>query len=301
MEINNQEIDFNKLRDKVKSISIYSFLSGMGIEPKEESSTNYKYLSPFRKEKTASFIVSKSKNRWVDFGDNARNGDLIDLASGLWNDIGYRETILKLSKKDFPKFEYIATEHNEVKNYEIKKFIPEIKNNALLSYLKKRAINPEKVKGLVGELYFTMNGKKLFSLAFKNDAGGYELRSDLKFLGKITLVKKYFTHIKNNTTSITVFEGFTDFLSLQSYKPLKTDILVLNSCVNVIKAIPILQHYKKAYLMLDNDPTGDQTTRIIEESAKTITKDLRGIYNGFNDINEWILAKKLTPTPSLKN
>ena len=291
---NEKAVDFEKLKQQVKEISIKDFLSEMGYQFAQETSHNYKYLSPLRSEKTPSFVVSKSKNRWVDFGGDGKSNDLIGLARKIWG-TGYRETILRLCKKEYALFTKSNAEKNESKNYVIQKFLPEVKRKSLLSYLRKRGIDPNKVKGLVGEIYFVMNDIPFYSVAFKNDLGGYELRSDLKFLGKIGLLKKHFTHIKRDSTAITVFEGFIDFLSLQSYRSIKTDILVLNSCCNAPKAIPVLRNYEKAYLMLDNDKTGDHTTNMIEEYLDD-TKDCRYLYQGFNDVNEWILSKLNEPS-----
>jgi len=288
--------DFNKIRDEVKEKSIVSFLSEMNYEPAKETNNNYKYSSPLRSEKTPSFIVSKAENRWVDFGGSSRSGDIIDLAKLLWK-TDYRETVIRLSKTDYPLFEKTVSSDPEKKEYEVKEFIIEVKKGALLSYLKKRGIDPNKVKGLVGELHFKFDyhKKHLFSLAFKNDLGGYDLRNDMRLLNKITLGPKHFTHIKRGYSTLTMFEGFIDFLSLESDRPLKSDILVLNSCSLVPKSIPILKDYDKVYLMLDRDDGGNFATNMVQENSTTSTKDLRYLFEGFNDVNEWIVSKQNQP------
>ena len=62
---NSQHIDLENL----KKIPIEKWLVEQGYPLHHTTNTSYFFKSPFRHEKTASFSVSKSKNRWSDFGD----------------------------------------------------------------------------------------------------------------------------------------------------------------------------------------------------------------------------------------
>ena len=99
--------------------------------------------------------------------------------------------------------------------------------------------------------------------------------------------QKAITHIKRDSEMVTVFEGFIDFLSIESWKQLATDVIVLNSCSLVSKAIPLIRQYTKAYLMLDNDKMGSFTTQIINEHCEIDTIDLRRLFPDFKDVNDW--------------
>ena len=61
-----------------RRISIRAYLAARGINPRWERGNRGMYLSPLRKERTASFSVSYDKNLWHDFG-TGEGGSIIDL------------------------------------------------------------------------------------------------------------------------------------------------------------------------------------------------------------------------------
>ena len=276
-------IDLNK----IKAIPIEQFLLEVGCEVASTTTTSIFFNSPFRSEKTASFSVHKSKNRWSDFGETKDSGDIIDLAMKIWR-TDFKETIHRLDNKDYSKHTPIVTRLESDKTYQLQKHLDEVHNKALLHYLRSRGIDPIKAKGMVGEIYYLIKGKNYFALAFKNDKGGFEIRNKY-FKGCIG--QKYFTTIKRGFRNVTVFEGFIDMLSLVSVRELQSDILVLNSCCNALSALPMISTYEKAFLMLDNDKTGIYTTTLIQENATLPVKDISSLYRGFKDINEWLTQK----------
>lgn len=283
----------------IKAIPIENFMSKLGYEIKSTTAANIFFNSPFREEKTASFAVWKNKNLWKDWGTH-EGGDIIELAQRIWN-TDFKKTIERLAKENYISIENKSLISEKKYKVEIKKTSDKVQNKALINYMIERNLQPEKIDGLVGEIYYylldentgelklhpkTGNTKEYFSLAFKSDLGGYELRN--KYL-KNCHGQKHFSTIKNGFDAISVFEGFIDFLSLASYKEIKSDILVLNSCAMAAKAIPVINEYKKAYLMLDNDKAGNQTTELIINEATSKCIDLREkLYKGFKDINNWI-------------
>jgi len=265
---------------EIKTIPIESFLQAQGFSIKKNTTHSLWFTSPFRNEKTPSFKVNLKLNTWYDFGEG-QGGDIIKLAMLLWNE-NFKETIHKLSAKIFPKLEFVKKkiEHEFV----VKKTVANVQNQALLSYLEQRGICPTKIDGLLGEIYYLSNDKHYFGLAFQNDKGGYEIRN--KYFKGCT-GNKYFSTIKKGYDSITVFEGFMDMLSMVCRERLKSDILVLNSCSNVVKILPVLREYKKVYLMLDNDAKGNETTTFLTTRTTTPTVDLRYLFKDFKDVNEW--------------
>ena len=164
----------------------------------------------------------------------------------------------------------------------------------MVSYLTGRGIDPAIARTYCREVRYTIGGKEYFAVGFRNDAGGWELRSD-RFKGGSS--PKYITTLKgcnatndmnavidssainatNDVNAITdcpaigaiasfhagndpmacesdramsashasvmVFEGFIDFLSYLSLAnnihPV-SDTVVLNSVVNLSKAVPFL-------------------------------------------------------------
>ena len=70
-----------------------------------------------------------------------------------------------------------------------------------------------------------------------------------------------------------VFEGFMDYLSFLTLRMKncptmpdlnRQDYVILNSTVNVPKAIDVLYPYERIHCMLDNDKAGYEATRAIE-------------------------------------
>ena len=75
------------------------YLAQKNIYPISIKQNTYWYLSPLRNEKTASFKVDNSTNRFYDFGEGF-GGTLIDLISKLEN-ISIKEIIQKFSINSF--------------------------------------------------------------------------------------------------------------------------------------------------------------------------------------------------------
>lgn len=65
--------------EQAKAISIVDFLHRLGHTPSKKNGPDVWFLSPRRKENTASFHVHTGKNVWCDQGDKV-GGTIIDLA-----------------------------------------------------------------------------------------------------------------------------------------------------------------------------------------------------------------------------
>ena len=170
-------------------------------------------------------------------------------------------------------------------------------NPVLLDYLKERGIPPEIAKETCKEVHFRNKGKWYFAVAFANRSGGYEIRN--KYL-KGSISPKEITHIKNGGDRCIVVEGFMDYLSyltLRSMRPgsgQPADYIVLNSVGNVSKAIPLLKEYKSAFCLLDNDHAGKEAFRQIAEAGCPV-RDKSACYAEYNDLNDYLLGKKMVP------
>ena len=275
------EIDLNK----IKAIPIENFMLNIGYEIKSVTAANVFFNSPFRSEKTASFSVWKKKNWWKDFG-SGESGDIIELAKKVWN-VDFKEAISRLNSSSFSTINNFPSLPRKGEIV-LKKTVDKVNNKALLDYMMDRSLTPKKIEGLVGEIYYLRNDKNYFGLAFKNDLGGYEIRN--KYF-KGCYGTKHFTTIQNGFDSITIFEGFIDFLSIKSKKELKSDVLVLNSCSLVERALQFINNYHKVFLMLDNDKAGNEATTFFINHVKGTTIDLRYLYDGFQDVNHWLIKK----------
>ena len=270
-----------KIKAKIKimtyqeanNISIKDYLESLGILPVVDKLYYGMYHSPLRQDDTPSFKVDYGVNLWCDFG-TGEGGSLIDLVMKLYecNAYGaisrleqgyYSANTFSFQGKSISERNAAKEEKKQLASpIEIRKIQP-LQNPALINYLKSRNIAPEVVSDYVQEMYYCVNGKPLFALAFKNDAGGYELRNP-GYKGCTSpkdITRIQFAGKRNNACF--VFEGFMDFLAYLSLKHperLRIDAAVLNSVVNLPKAIPFLSRHPVIHAFFDNDEAGRKTT-----------------------------------------
>mgnify|MGYP000308229854 CR=1 FL=1 len=130
-------------------------------------------------------------------------------------------------------------------------------------------------------LWFSIKDKKYFAIGFRNNSGGFEIRS--KF-AKICLGKKDITQIENKSNTLRIFEGFFDYLSFNQITKIsfekESDYMILNSVALLEKNISILNKYDKIELYLDNDAAGDKYTKMIMTQFQQ-AKDARISYKEY--------------------
>jgi hypothetical protein len=174
-----------------------------------------------------------------------------------------------------------------------------LKHPALLQYLTKRGICHDIARGYLSEIAFKApySAATYFSLGYP--AGdGYEARNAL-FKGFVGNGKAVTFHDKPGASLLQVFEGFMDFLSYlskdQPSQPVGA-VLVLNTTNLWLRALPYINdpRFDEVRLYLDNDAAGEAATRKLFENAQTPSKlaDMRSYYEGYEDLNAWLLGKK---------
>src|SRR5688500_2865309 len=65
--------------EQAKNIDLVDYLTLLGHEPSKVRSNDHWYYSPLRSERTPSFKVNKTLNRWYDHGIG-KGGNIIDFA-----------------------------------------------------------------------------------------------------------------------------------------------------------------------------------------------------------------------------
>ena len=160
----------------------------------------------------------------------------------------------------------------------------------LIRYLHKRRIPLALASKFCKEIDYELYGKKYYSIGFKNNVGGYELRNE-KFKGSSS--PKDITLIENQAEKITVFEGFFNFLSYQAIhqkqEQPKTNFLILNSTSFFEKSLPLMQSYASVHLYLDCNTTGQKCIQKALAIDKEKFKDERQLYSNYKDLNDWIM------------
>ena len=353
----------------LKNISIRLFLARRGIQPKYERNGYGMYLSPLREERTPSFKVDYVQNLWYDFG-LGEGGTLLTLVMRMER-CDSREAVRRLQngeKRDAGSASLSPSiykrpavgEHSPVMRpatvpaLRILSDAP-LRHPVLIGYLASRGIAQRIAAGYCREVRYEVNGRAFFAVGFRNDAGGWELRS-ARFKGGSS--PKYITTLKgcnatnaisavidskainatSNVSAITaitdcpatgatasfhagndpmacesdramsashasvmVFEGFIDFLSYLSLAnnihPV-SDTVVLNSVVNLSKAVPFLNRHSVIHAFFDNDETGRKTTSDLHRLCpRSEIIDQSCFYRRYKDVNDYLIARKTCPKP----
>ena len=292
---------------QLKRLSIRDYLSRRGIQPSRESARCGFYLSPLRSEHTPSFKVDYVQNLWYDFG-LGEGGSIIDLVMRLEN-CDCPEAIRRLQDDEKGNTGVASLSPGIYEHPVISGTSPvvrpatvpalrilsdaSLRHPALVSYLQSRGIAPATAAAYCREMRYTVGGKPYFAIGFRNDAGGWELRSEY-FKGCSS--PKNITTIDNCSDTVIAFEGFVDFLSyltLKQPEPLRIDAVVLNSVINLPKAMPFLQRHRTVHTFFDNDEAGRQATAQVQQLAPAVeVVDQAPFYHSHNNLNDYLQARQ---------
>lgn len=280
---------------EAKAIDMVSYLSMRGYEPAKIKGNNYWYHSPLRNEKTPSFKVDRLRNQWYDFGEG-KSGDIIDFVQQ-WKGCSIQEALTQLNnfqqcqQKSIPLIP-AAPGIEVLSTYLVSSF-------DLVRYYRSRRIADVVAEQYLKEVRYKNGDKTYYALGFKNNAGGYELRSRY-FKGSCH--PKAPTLIKKESQSLAVFEGFFDFLSyctIHLHQSVPTrDFLILNSTSFFETQLPLMQEYKRVHLYLDNDNIGNKYTEMAISFSPDLFADEGNLYKGYKDINEWHQYIGKSPKPA---
>ena len=294
-------------------ISIRDFLARRGIQPKYERNGYGMYLSPLREERTPSFKVDYVRNLWYDFG-LGEGGTLLTLVMRLERCDRYA-AIRILSSGEIRQAESTSLSSGIYERPAVGGVSPvlrpaavpalrilsdaPLRHPALVGYLASRGIVPSVAAAFCREVRYEVNGRAFFAVGFRNDAGGWELRSE-RFKGGSS--PKHITTIDNRSDTVIAFEGFMDFLAYLSLKypeRLRIDAAVLNSVVNLPKAVPFISRHPVIHAFFDNDEAGRKTTAdLLRLCPRSEIIDQSHFYRRYKDVNDYLTAHiKARPNP----
>ena len=288
-------------------ISIRDFLAWRGIQPKYERNGYGMYLSPLREERTPSFKVDYVRNLWYDFG-SGEGGTLRTLVMRLERCDRYA-AIRILSSGEIRQAESTSLSSGIYERPAVGGPSPVVRpatvpalrvlsdaplrHPALVGYLASRGIVPSVAAAFCREVRYEVNGRAFFAVGFRNDAGGWELRSE-RFKGGSS--PKHITTLDNGSDTAMAFEGFIDFLSYLSLKGNPSpsiDSIVLNSVTNLHKAVPFFSRHRVVHAFLDNDDAGRKALARLEESLPSSEViDQSVFYRDHKDLNEYLQEKQ---------
>ena len=285
---------------RIKRYPIVEYLKRKGVKPVRSTAAYALYCSPLREETHPSFKVDTEKNLWIDYAEG-RGGSIIDLCMRL-ESCTLSEAIHRLGQNAFDNITCSSRKNFVPNNLQSTMAANETRKLISISdtlpphlreYLTKvRCIDLEKAKSFLKCISYEVRGRRYQAIGFANLSGGYELRDDNVFKGRIA--PKDITPIFTDRAELVcIFEGFMGFLSFLSMKEEITNhCLVMNSVSNVAKAIRYLndRHLTHICALLDNDDAG---RRAIQEFARAgfQVEDMSRYYKDFKDLNEYHVSR----------
>jgi DNA primase len=281
---------------QANQIDLVEYLATLGFKAEKIRGNDYWYRSPLRAERNASFKVNTIRNIWYDHGEGV-GGTVADFVMRFYT-CDLQQALVKIGSSfsfidssPYRKPENAIPE--DFKSLAIIEVLP-IQNRTLLEYLQFRRIDEQVARKFCKEIVYENNGNKFRALGFKNNAGGYELRSET-FKGSSS--PKYVSWFNNRANSISVFEGFFDFLTWQSMNKFsnasRPNFLVLNSLSFFTRSLLLQEKHERIHLYLDNDNAGRKCVQEIQKRSPDKVLDESRQYKDFKDLNDWFIEKQL--------
>jgi hypothetical protein len=203
----------------VKSISIVDFLTRLSVPSKRIGAALF-FSAPYRPDPNPSLKVDERANRWYDFGAGQK-GDIIDLVQ-LANNTDFNGAVNALQAQSGLSVvapEPVAPPIPAAPAISVVNVAP-IYHRGIVDYLRERNVDVDVAKKMCRQVTYRVRDRTYFALGFKNDSGGYELRSKY-FKGctgkDITTVNPRASQAGDGSQCL-VFEGFMDYLSYLTMK-----------------------------------------------------------------------------------
>lgn len=284
---------------EARQLDLVEYLASLGHHPQKISNQDYWYSSPLRTERTPSFKVNRRLNSWYDHGIG-KGGNLIDFGV-LYFSCSVSDLLHRLTLQAAPDFSFHSPTVSADEKKEDKIVLlttRQLNSSALLDYIQKRRIPLEVARHFCEEVDFLLYGKKYTVIGFRNDAGGYELRSE-HFKGSSS--PKDVTFINNHTEHVSIFEGFFSFLSFFAAVDraiLPSNCLVLNSLSFFERSRLLMEQHQQIQLFLDRDAAGAANTQLALRWNNSLYVDRSNFYKEHKDLNDWLISHYQTPKES---
>ena len=307
---------------EAKWISITDYLSREGHKPVKTRLGDREswFSSPLRSgDSTPSFKVDNVLNLWFDHG-LAVWGDIINLVREL-HQTTTRDALSILESSKLNHSFHPSAWSKQTQNWlfslnenDIEKFAGEkekgmndgyftissvwkIQSPALFEYLQSRKIDFDVAQEHLEEIRFKPRNllHDYFAVGWPN-GNGFEARSKL-FKGFVGTSKDISRINLSNWKSLSIFEGFFDYLSFLSHywiKKLGSSVIVLNSTSLRKRALTEINKYAftEVFLFLDNDVAGDDCKQFFKlwiDDIKVIDKSY--LYENHCDLNDWVMSQ----------
>ncbi len=276
----------------------YTCLDYLGDRVVKKVANGYLARAPWREDIHPSLSVTPNGRGWHDLA-TGEHGSVIDLVMRCINTTDIRRACEELIHHapctfSFSQQSFISNGEKKKEGGFVKFEVVKLQSTGLFAYLHQRRVNINIAKQFLLEAHYsfqhTQDGKFLYALAYQNNKGGYELRSEYYKGG--TSPKGITVHLDRENSPVVVFEGFMDMLSFASLcGGVKHNYVVLNSVVNKEAAVEVLKTlHNQIYLCLDNDDSGEKTTRDMQQHLPG-SIDIRSRFYPFKDVNDFLKNK----------
>lgn len=296
--------------NRISSFPIAELLKALNARPGTRKNT---YHSPFREDKDASLHIDPLRNLWYDHGAGTGGGN-VDLVM----------QCRRCTRREAAEFILSLDSHDEFAdrvhyggsgsgsgekpgaNSSLMSrilLIRDLRSPFLLEYAASRGIPESLASHYCKEVVVRgKNGGKTYDhIGFPNNAGGLALKSPSGFKsttksGVTTIDTAGAFSLRPASGTVTVFEGFFDFLSWLAKDKKKipgTDACVLNSVSNLGRALQYLRRHQTVICCLDNDQAGHSALDTLRQELHSQTViDGSLFYHGYKDVNEWWTSVK---------
>lgn len=312
---------------QVKQIPLQYLAEQFGGRLSHRKATDAWYYSPFRpEERTASFKVNEKMNTWYDFAEG-KGGSILDLWIDYYNmsrtdGTAVREALKALhgfADSSFDQGQHQPYQRNDRKypqtknpakeepRYKIIKPPSNIWHDNLKAEIGRRGLSMATVQPYLKQVAFmdTETKKTYTGFAFENDQDGLEISipNPKTYQSFKTCIrpKTITSFVPENCETISVFEGFWDFLTWKHIRgdKEKQGYIVLNSVSNARKAVDFLVERKNTikfvFLFMDNDRAGEKALHDMAlelEPHGFRIGSMNHFYERYKDLNEyWMKAE----------
>lgn len=295
---------------RIMGYPIVSLLCHLGKRTDHERDM---YYSPFRDESRPSLHINRERNVWKDFGDGS-GGNVLTMASRLlgismpqaWDYVAGLDPNIVVIDSSPQRTERRAASSRIIIDSVSRHFTLQ----RLVRYAGQRGISEALLRQYCREVTYHIEsfpGDRHTAIGFPC-RDGWVLRSPGNWRGAKRCTSSGITLLGPSGDPVTdaghpvveVFEGFFDFLSwlvLQGRPLPLCDVCVLNSTVNVGRAISFIQNHDDISCWLDNDRAGMEATWKIREACPTAVDHLSEL-GGLNDVNDLLLSRRQAIVPN---
>lgn len=274
----------------------YTCLDYLGDRVVKKVANGYLAHAPWREDNNPSLTVSLNGRGWKDQATGA-HGSVIDLVM-LHHGCDVKEAC-EILLRDTPSFSFPQPIQSDCGGREKVAFtrfdVVPITSRGLYAYLHQRCVNTDIAKHFLVEVRYSTkepdDGSYIYTLGYRNDKGGYELRNVARKLSSSP--KGITSHFTIENAPVVVFEGFFDMLSFATLcGGVRHNYVVLNSCSMKESALEVLKGVNsQIYLCLDNDKGGEDATAWLLQHLPS-AKDIRSRFSPYKDVNEYLINLK---------